>query len=482
MNKNNTGDISSEEFASFSKDVSDWINEYLNNIEKFPVLSIVEPGDIIKNIPVEPPFEGESFDKIMKDLNEIIIPGITHWNHPGFMGYFNSTSCSPGIFAEYIISALNINGMLWKTSPAATELEIVVLRWLRNMTGLDESFEGIIYDTASVSSMHAIAAAREKIGYNIRDIGMSGRNDLPLMRLYASVFAHSSIEKGAITLGIGTRGINKIEVDDQFRMDPEKLERAIAEDIKKGFLPFCVVATIGTTSVASVDPVNEIADVCRKYNLWLHVDAAYAGNAAVLPELKWIFDGTEKADSVVINPHKWMFTPIDFSAFFIKDKDKLRESFSLIPEYLRTDNKGAENFMDYGIQLGRRFRSLKLWFIIKYFGVDGIISRIRENIRLAKTFEKWIDESPCFEKMAPVYFGVVCFRGVNDQFDKDELNSLNEKLLNEINSGGKIFISHTKLHDYFVLRLVTSGLRTEEKHIILAEDILTARFKEIFST
>jgi aromatic-L-amino-acid/L-tryptophan decarboxylase len=471
MNKNFTGDITSEEFSDISAKVSTWVREYLNNIEKYPVLSKLKPGDILRQIPTDAPEEGESFDKILKDLDNIILPGITHWNHPGFMAYFNSTSCSPGIFAEFVIAALNVNGMLWKTSPAATELEIGVLRWLRQMTGLDDSFEGIIYDTASVSSMHAIAAAREKAGYNIRQKGMSGRNDLPLLRLYCSEFAHSSIEKGALTLGIGLDGIVKIKVDDQFRLDTSELERVIQADKQNGHSPFCVVATVGTTSVTSIDPVPEIAEICKKYKLWLHVDAAYSGNAAVLPELRWILNGTENADSVVINPHKWMFTPIDFSAFYLKDKTVLRDAFSLIPEYLRTSDI-AENFMDYGIQLGRRFRSLKLWFIIKYFGVEGIKNRIRENIRLAKEFEKWIDQNSSFIKMAPVYFGTVCFRAVKEGLNKEELNKLNERLMNEVNSTGKIFISHTKLNDYFVLRLVTSGLRTEERHMRMAAEII----------
>jgi aromatic-L-amino-acid/L-tryptophan decarboxylase len=475
-----TGDVSPEEFLSNSREVTEWINNYFRNIEDFPVLSSVKPGDILNSLPAEPPEKGEGINEILKELDDKLLPGITHWNHPGFMAYFNSTSSSPGILAEFIIAALNVNGMLWRTSPSATELEIVVLRWLRDMTGLHKSFEGIIYDTASVSSMHAIAAARERSGFNIRLKGMSGRQDLPLLRLYCSEFAHSSIDKAALTLGIGMEGVRKIPVDDQFKMDTAQLSKAIMEDKEKGYSPFCVVATVGTTSVTSVDPVADIAEICKKHKLWLHVDAAYAGNSAVLPELRWIMDGTDKADSVVINPHKWMFTPVDFSAFFIKDKEILKESFSLIPEYLRTENNNAENFMDYGIQLGRRFRSLKLWFIIKFFGVEGIQERIRENIRLASMFEKWIDNSSKFIKMAPVYFGTVCFRAVKDGVGKEVLNHLNEKLMNEINLTGKIFISHTKLNDYYVLRLVTSGLRTEEKHVLLAEQLLEMKYNDLF--
>ncbi len=474
-----TGDITPEEFNDFSSRVASWIGNYFHSIEKYPVLSSVNPGDIIKKLPAEPPLQGEGFDKIMKDFESIIIPGVTHWNHPGFMAYFNSTSTGPGILAEFLIAALNINGMLWRTSPSATELEIVVLDWLRRMTGLHAAFKGIIYDTASVSSMHAIAAARERSGFNIRVKGMSGRKDLPLLRLYCSEFAHSSIDKAALTLGIGLDGIKKIAVDDEFRMIPAELENAISEDRKKGMHPFCVVATIGTTAVTSIDPVPEISEICRRNNLWLHVDAAYGGIAAVLPEMKWIMKGTENADSIVINPHKWMYIPSDFSAFFIKDKNILREAFSLIPEYLRTDDGSAENFMDYGIQLGRRFRSLKLWFTIKYFGVEGLISRLRDNILLSGKFEEWIDRNKNFIKMAPVHFGTVCFRGVKDGLSKDELNTLNEKLMHNINSTGKIFISHTKLHGYFVLRVVTSGIRTELRHVELAEEIIQQEFLKL---
>jgi len=347
------------------------------------------------------------------------------------------------------------------------------------MTGLDEKFQGIIYDTASVSSMHAIAAARENAGFKIRSKGMSGRNDLPLLRLYCSELAHSSIEKAALTLGIGLNGVRKIPVDNEFRMIPSELEKAIVEDRQNGFHPFCAVATIGTTAVTSIDPVPEISRICRTHNLWLHIDAAYGGISAIIPEMKWIMNGAENADSIVINPHKWMFTPSDISAFFIKDKNILREAFSLIPEYLKTDDGSAENFMDYGIQLGRRFRSLKLWFTIRYFGVDGITERLRDNIRTAKKFEQWIDGSKYLVKMAPVHFGTVCFRALKEGLNKEELNLFNEKLMNNINSTGRIFISHTKLNGYFVLRVVTSGIRTKERHAKLAEEVISEEYEKL---
>jgi aromatic-L-amino-acid decarboxylase len=343
-----------------------------------------------------------------------------------------------------------------------------MLNWLKLMIGLPEEFWGIIYDTASVSSLHAIAAAREQIpGMDIRQKGMSGRNDVPRLRLYCSEQAHSSIDKAAITLGIGLDGIRKIPVDKHYSMLPEALQAAIEEDRRTGWLPFCVVATIGTTSTTSIDPVRKIGEICNQQKLWLHIDAAYGGTAAIVPEMKYIIDGIELADSIVINPHKWMFTPIDLSAFFTKRPDILKRAFSLVAEYLKTnEDDEAENLMDYGIQLGRRFRSLKLWFVIRYFGVEGIINILREHLRLAKLFADWIDAHPKFERMAEVNFGVVCFRfHPPDTDDEIKLNMLNEQLLNTINDSGRLFISHTKINGKYIVRLSISGLRTGEQNV-----------------
>ena len=431
------------------------------------------PGDIFKRIPQTPPTNGEDIENVLADVDKILMDGITHWNHPGFMAYFNSTSSGPGILAELLTAALGVNGMLWKTSPAFTELEKSMMNWFRQMVALPDNYWGIIYDTASTSSMHAIAAAREQLDLGIREKGMTGRNDLPKLILYCSEHAHNSIDKGVLTLGIGLDGIRKISVNDKFEMISEKLEEAIKEDIAKGFKPFCVVATVGTTSTTSVDPVDAIADICEKYNLWLHIDSAYAGVTAMIPEMKWITKGWDRADSLVINPHKWMFTPMDLSVFFTRKPDILKRAFSLSAEYLKT-NQDSEvyNLMDYGIQLGRRFRSLKLWFIIRYFGVDGLAERIKNHINLAQELKGWIEKENDFEIMAPTPFSTICFRFNPGNKNEDDLNKLNEQLLEKINESGKIFLSHTKLNGKFVIRLTIGSIRHERRHIVDAWNLI----------
>lgn len=471
--KNNLNDMPLEEFRKSGYQLVDWIADYLREIEKYPPLSQVNPGDILKRIPQSPPRMGEDIENVLKDVDKFLIHGITHWNHPGFMAYFNSTSSGPGILAELLSAGLGVNGMLWKTSPAFTELERVMMIWFRQMVGLPEKYWGIIYDTASTSSMHAIASAREQLNFGFREKGMAGRNDIPRLRMYCSEQAHSSIEKGAVTLGIGLEGVRKIPVNDKFEMIPEKLEAAINEDVKNGWKPFCVIATVGTTSTTSVDPVEEIALICEKYNLWLHIDSAYAGVTAMIPEMKWIIKGWERADSIVINPHKWMFTPMDLSIYFTRKPEILKQAFSLVPEYLKTkQDDEVENLMDYGIQLGRRFRSLKLWFIIRYFGVDGLSERIKYHIELAKEFAEWIDNEKDFERLAPVSFSTVCFRYNPGNKTEEELNKLNEKLLEEINVSGKIFLSHTRLDGKFVIRITIGSIRHERRHIVEAWEII----------
>jgi aromatic-L-amino-acid decarboxylase len=466
-------DMPLEEFRKSGHQLVDWIADYLNDIEKYPPLSNVNPGDILKQIPETPPTKGEDIEKVLSDVDKIIMKGITHWNHPGFMAYFNSTSSGPGILAELLTAGLGINGMLWKTSPAFTELERAMMNWFRQMVGLSEKFWGIIYDTASTSSMHAIASAREQLNLGFREKGMAGRNDVSKLRLYCSEQAHSSIDKGAVTLGIGLEGIRKIPVNKKYEMNSEELESAIEDDLSSGYAPFCVVATVGTTSTTSIDPVEAIAEICDKYNAWLHIDAAYAGVAAILPEMKWITKGWERADSIVINPHKWMFTPMDCSVYFTSKPNILKQAFSLVPEYLKTKQDAeVENLMDYGIQLGRRFRSLKLWFIVRYFGVEGLVDRIRNHIKLAKEFEGWIKSEKDFELMAPVPFSTVCFRANSGNRSEEQLNELNEKLLEKINSSGKLFLSHTKLNDKFVIRLTIGSIRHERRHIVEAWDLI----------
>lgn len=466
-------DMPLTEFQKNGYKLIDWLTEYLKNIETYPPLSEVSPGDILKRIPKSPPEKGEDIENVLMDVDKILMDGITHWNHPGFMAYFNSTSSGPGILAELLSAGLGVNGMLWKTSPAFTELEQSMMNWFRQIIGLPENYWGIIYDTASTSSMHAIASAREQLNFEFREKGMAGRSDVPRLRLYCSEHAHSSIEKGAVTLGIGLEGVRKISINDKFEMIPEKLETAIFEDIKNGWKPFCVVATVGTTSTTSVDPVVEIASICEKYNLWLHVDSAYAGVTAMIPEMKWVSQGWERADSLVINPHKWMFTPMDLSIYYTRKPKVLKQAFSLVPEYLKTNQDDeVENLMDYGIQLGRRFRSLKLWFIIRYFGVEGLSGRIKHHIELAKQFAKWVDVEKDFERLAPVPFSTVCFRCNPGNKTEEQLNKLNEKLLEDINASGKIFLSHTKLDNKFVIRISIGSIRHEKRHIIEAWDLI----------
>ena len=472
MNKSkNYGDMPAEEFKKYGYELIDWAANYIENVGSFPVLPNIKPGDVKTQLPTRAPSKCEPMDQILADVDKIILPGTTHWQHPNFMAYFNSTASGPGILAELLSAAFNVNAMVWKSAPASTELEETVLIWFRELMNLPKEFRGIIYDTASVSSMHAIAAARESVGYDIRKKGMSGA---PKLRLYCSEHAHSSIDKGALTLGIGLDGIRKIPVDSDFRMIPAELEKAIREDRANGFVPFCVVATIGTTSTTSVDPVDEIANICEYEKIWLHVDGAHAGVTAMLPEMSNHFKGLERADSFVVNPHKWLFVPVDLSILFTRKAEIIKQAFSLVAEYLKTsEDSVVENYMDYGIQLGRRFRSLKLWFVLRYFGIEGLQARLREHIRLGQLFAKWIDDHSSFERLAPTPFSTICFRAKPEGWnDENELNELNEKLMNAINLTGKVFLTHTKLNNKFTIRLCISGIRTEEKHVELAWKVI----------
>ncbi|MFQ5707478.1 MAG: pyridoxal phosphate-dependent decarboxylase family protein [bacterium] len=469
------GDMSPEDFRTSGHRLVDWIAEFFTNIEQQPVLPATSPGEIRSSLPKKPPQSGEAMAKILDDIDRIIMPGMTHWNHPSFFAYFSITGSGPGILGELLSAAFNVNGMLWKSCPAATELEQVALDWLRQMLGLPEGFWGIIYDTASISSMHAIAAAREQLSdLDIRKQGLAGRPEVPRLRLYTSEQAHSSIEKAAITLGLGRAGVRKIPVDEAFRMIPHALTQAIDEDRRQGWRPFCVVATVGTTSTTSIDPVAEIAAICARENLWLHVDAAYGGSAAVVPEMRSVLNGCERADSIVVNPHKWLFVPVDLSAFYTRKPAILRRAFSLVPEYLRTpEDREVENYMDYGIQLGRRFRALKLWFVLRYFGQQGMAARIQESIRLAQQFAGWVDAHADFERLAPVPFSTVCFRAHPQHvLQEAHLNDLNEQLLNRVNGTRQVFLSHTRLNQKYVLRMAIGNLRTEERHVKQAWELL----------
>jgi len=428
-------DLSQNNFKKYTAEAVDWIAHYLENVDQYPVLAKTKPGDIKTELQKSPPDQPESFDKILKDFYDIIIPGITHWNHPRFFAYFSITGSYPGIIGEMLSSALNVNAMLWKTSPSATELEEVALDWLRV--------------------------------------------DLPKLRMYTSEEAHSSIEKAAIVLGIGQQGIRKIATDDAFRMNVQELEEIIRQDVSRGIKPICVIATLGTTSTTSVDPARKIAEICQKYGIWFHVDAAYGGSAAVVPEMRSLFDGWEQADSIIVNPHKWMFTPIDCSVLFCRRPELLKQAFSLTPEYLRTaEADNVKNYMEYGVALGRRFRALKLWMIIRSLGTEKIINIIRTHISYAHKLSDMIRKHPNFELLAPVPFSTLVFRlAPPPKLDDSTINNLNEKLLDKVNKTGKVFLSHTKLRRKFGMRLAIGNIKTKWEDVIIAWEIIQEQAK-----
>jgi aromatic-L-amino-acid decarboxylase len=449
----------------------DWVARYLSGSEAYPVLSRVRPGQVAASLPFSPPAAPEPLGRILLDVETQIVPGLTHWNHPGFFAYFANSSTAPAILAELLAATFNSNGMLWKTSPAATELEIVVLDWLRQLLGLPKGLFGVIQDTASTATMVALAAAREAVpGLDARRRGLVGQARL---RMYASEHAHSSVEKAGVVLGIGQDGFRKIPVDAEFRMDVSALARAVAEDRAAGWTPFAVTATVGTTSTTSVDPVPAIADLCAQEKLWLHVDAAYAGCAAAAPEMRWALAGCERADSLVTNPHKWLFVPLDLSALYTRRPEVMKAAFSLVPDYLRTaEDPVAPNLMDYGVSLGRRFRALKLWAVLRAFGASGIAERIREHVRLARLFRSWVEADPRFEVVAPTPFSVVCFRLREDGAGPEEADRRNEALLEAVNASGEAYLSSTRLLGRTVLRLAIGNIRTEERHVRRAWELL----------
>ena len=465
-----TGDLSSAELTARGREVLDWIAGYLDHAEGYPVLARVRPGEIRASLPASPPAQAESLELVLEDFERKILPGITHWNHPAFFGYFATSSSVPGIVAEMLIAALDVKAMLWKTSPAASELEQVATDWLRQMLGLGAGWFGITTDTASMSSMLALAAAREsRPELAIRERGMTGRTDLPRLRVYASTHAHSSIDKAALALGLGLENVVHVDADEQFRMRPQALAAAIDADVAAGFLPLACVATVGTTSTSSIDPLAAIDEICARHGVWLHVDGAYGGVLAIVPEFRGILAGVEGADSLVVNPHKWLFTPFDCSVLFIKKPEMLKRAFSLVPEYLVTrEQDDVVNYMDYGVQLGRRFRALKLWMIIRAFGVDGLAQRLRRHCELARSFADWVRAADDWELMASVPFSLVCFRYAPPGTTEATRDEINEAIMHAVNDGGDIFLSHTKLGGRFTLRLSIGNIRTEERHVALA--------------
>jgi len=457
----------------------DWIADYYADIEKYPVKANIKPGSVFSAIPDSPPLEPEDMQKIFSDFESIIMPGITHWQSPGFFAYFPANTSFPSLLAEMLSSALGAQCMKWETSPAATELEEAVMNWLRKMTGLPSNFEGVIQDTASTSTLCAILTAREKsTAFDVNNRGMAAYAG---MRVYCSSEAHSSVEKAVKIAGIGRENLVKIGTDNEFRMYPALLEKAIALDIQNGLKPVCVVAAIGTTGSTAVDPVEEIARICSKYKIWLHVDAAYAGTALILPEYRYLLKGIDLADSFVFNPHKWLFTNFDCSAYFVKDSESLINTFKLVPEYLKSQiQEHVNDYSNWGIQLGRRFRALKLWFVIRSFGVNGLQEKVRHNIALANVFKSWIEEHALFELLAPVEFGLVCFRfhphGIEDT---DILNRMNEQLLLTVNATGKVYITHTKLDGKYTLRMVTSQTNIERSHVEQAWNLIVKTAESI---
>jgi aromatic-L-amino-acid decarboxylase len=461
------GDVPPEIFRQQLHELADWIADYRETIVDRPISRNVQPGEILSLLDRDPPETGVSFEEIFAEIDRVIVPGIAHWAHPQFMSYFGSTTTNPGILAEMITGALNVNTMTWRTAPAGTELETLVLDWLRQWLTLPNEFMGVVYDTASVSTMHALATAREQAAPDTRKLGLTGR-DLPRFRIYASDQAHSSIEKGAIALGIGEDNVQRVPSDNEFRMDVAALRAMIARDVAsrgRGIQPLAVVATVGTTSTASVDPVLEIAKVCREHNIWLHIDGAYGAGLALLPECKWVAAGWSEADSIVVNPHKMLFVPLDFSALYLRDIGRLRRLFALVPEYLhlRGPDSTEINYMDYGVQLGRRFRALKAWVVWRTFGREGIAARIRDHVRLAKLFAEWVQKDKRFELAAPVMMGVVCFRLIAG--DANKTDELNMKMVELINASGRGYITQTKLRGHAVMRIGLGNVLTAEEHL-----------------
>ena len=485
-----------EDFRAWGHASIDWIARYLHEVERYPVLSRVQPGELRAALAPHAPEAGEDFATILDDFESQVIPAITHWNHPSFHGYFAVTGSGPGILGELFAASLNVNAMVWRSSPAGTELEQHVLEWLRELVGLPPGFSGVIQDTASIGTLTALCAARHRAYPTIRTEGLWG---LPRGRVYASEEAHSSVEKAVIALGLGQEGLVRIPADAEYRMRPDALAAAVESDVARGVKPVAVVATVGTTSTSSADPVSATADVAERHGMWLHVDAAYAGASAIVPEIRTHFDGWERADSVVFNPHKWLFTPMDCSVLLTRQPNVVRDSLSLTPEYLRTrEDPLTTNLMEQGIALGRRFRSLKLWFILRYFGAEGVRTRIREHARLARVFGEWVDVEPGWQRVAPIPFSTIAFRyapsnpgiatggenGADDGSDERSSSSdeLNLAIMERVNASGEAFLSHTRLREGICLRLSIGNLRTEERHLARTWQLLKDAADEVSRT
>lgn len=468
-----------EHFDDFEKDfarVGGWIAQYYRHPERYAVFPRVRPGEIAARLPEAAPERGEPFERIFADFERIVVEGTTHWNHPRFFAYFATSAAPAAVAAEALAAALDVKAMLWCTSPAATELEEVTMRWLARLLALPDSWTGIIYDTASIAGFTALAAAREGADPEIRRRGMSGR-DLPRLRVYVTEHTHSHIEKAAIALGIGQENVVRVACDRAFRMRPDALDAQLAADRAAGMRPLAVVATAGTTSTTSVDPIAEIATVASRHGVWLHVDAAYAGSAAIVPEFRWLLEGAERADSLVVNPHKWMFVPMDLSVLFLKDESTVRRAFSLVPDYLTVPEHETRSYMDYGLQLGRRFRALKLWFVLRHLGAEGIRATLRAHVALAQEFAAWVAADPNWELLAPHPLSVVCFR--YRACPERERDAFNERLMHAVNATGEAFLSHAKIDGAFSLRLAIGNLRTQRTDVEHAWSLLRKEAKAL---
>jgi aromatic-L-amino-acid decarboxylase len=475
-------DMGPEEFRAAAHEVVDLIADYLEHVESYAVLPAIEPGSIAPGFAAHAPESPEPIDAILADVERLVLPNATHWQHPGFFAYFSTSASGPGILGEIITAALAQNPMLWRTSPVGTELESVVVDWLRESLGLPESFDGLLTDTASTSTLIAIAASREAAGLEASAKGLASREGFGAPRVFASQEAHSSIEKACMTLGLGRDAVVKIPTNERFEMDADALAAAVSAERAAGRTPICIVATIGTTSSTSVDPVAAIADIAERERLWLHVDSAYAGVTALLPDRRGPFEGWERADSIVVNPHKWLFTPLDASLLLTRRMDQLRAAFSLVPEYLRTLDRANPvlDYNEYQPQLGRRMRALKLWMQLRWFGVEGLRRRIANHLALAAEFAAWVDADPDWERLAPVPFATVCFRyrpaALRGREDEPEvharLDEVNTRLMDAVNRTGEVFLSHTRLDDRFTIRIAIGNLRTERRHVERAWELL----------
>jgi aromatic-L-amino-acid/L-tryptophan decarboxylase len=455
-----------DEFRRHAHQLVDWMADYFEHVAQLPVTPELEPGDILGRLPSSPPEEAEPFERLFADFKSIVLPGMTLWNHPGWFAYFPANNSPPSVLAEMLTATLGAQCMSWATSPAATELEQLVMEWLRRMIGLPDRFVGVIQDTASTATLVAVLSARERAtAHRAGSTGLGGTG--ARLTVYASTEAHSSVDKAVKLAGYGLEQLRRIPVDTAYAMQPEALAHAIAADLGAGHVPACVIATVGTTSSTAIDPLPEIATICARHGIWLHVDAAYAGTAAILPELRHHFDSLEQADSFVFNPHKWMLVNFDCSAYFVRDPETLLRTFEITPEYLRTGQDAqVVNFRDWGIQLGRRFRALKLWFVIRSYGVEGLRRLVRSHIHLAQELTGWIEATPNFELLAPVPFGLVCFRfRPPGEVASSAIDEANRELLARVNSTRRVHLTHTLLDGRYTIRMAIGQRQTKLEHV-----------------